>query len=912
MHRLLVRQLQRHLGRDSVPEEALRPLLEAISTHYEEAENDRRLLENALEVNSRELTEANERLRAQAEGERALLREVMNSIPDMIFIKTPEGVYLGCNRAFETYLGRPEPEIVGQRDLDVLDDTRGPQARREDAYVLAQSAAHTNEAWVTYPDGRKVCLEILKTPYADAHGKLLGLIGIGRDITERKRAEQRERLRSQALDELARGASLPDVLETIALGVESERPDMLCTIRLADTHHNQLVIAAAPSLPDFYRNAIERRPIGVGVTSSGQAAYTRQMVVVEDITTHPNWAAYKDLAIQAGICACWSQPILGATDRLLGTFAIYFRSPRTPDEKDLDLVIHYANIAAIAIERGEFEEQSRLSSLILQNSGEGLVVTDETNRIVAINPAFSRITGYGFEEVKGQDPRMFKSGRHDAAYFQAMWHDLLTQGQWQGEIWDRRKNGEIYAKWLTINTVRNEDGSVHRYVALFSDITEKKQSEELIWTQANFDTLTGLPNRNMFRDRLSQAMKKTARSRLPLALLLIDLDKFKDVNDTLGHDVGDTLLQETARRIRDCVRESDTVARLGGDEFAVIVSELGDSGALETVSRKIIDQLAKPYPLGNEVAFVSASIGIALYPNDAADIDTLVKNADQAMYAAKNQGRNRYSYFTLSLHETAQRRMRLTNDLRSALVERQFRVLYQPIVEMATGRIRKAEALLRWQHPVRGLLSPLEFIPLAEETGLILDIGNWAFGEAARQVSRWRKRLDPEFQVSVNRSPVQFHDQAHNFACLGVLEALGLPGRSIIFEITERLLLDAEPGVSDILLRFRDAEIQVAIDDFGTGYSSLSYLRKFDVDYLKIDRSFVEHLETDADNVTLCEAIIVMAHKLGLGVIAEGVETPAQRDILAEAGCDYAQGFLFAQPIPPEAFETLAKRAPSC
>ncbi|MDE2212491.1 MAG: EAL domain-containing protein [Betaproteobacteria bacterium] len=909
LHRLLERQLRRHFGSEFAPGKPWETLLAAISRHYHETENERRLLENALGVNSQELTQANELLRAKAAQEQALLRSVMNSIPDLIFIKTSEGVYLGCNQAFERFLGRPENEIVGQHDHDLLDGPLGTVARREDELTLAQGTPRMIESWVTYPDGLRVCLEVLKTPYSGIDGQPLGLIGIGRNITERKRSEQRERLRNLALEQLARGASLTDVLKTIALGVESERPDMLCTIRLVDAQNSHLVIAAAPSLPDFYRQAIDRRPIGIGVTSSGQAAYTRKMVVVEDITTHPNWTAHKDLAIQAGICACWSQPILGAADRLLGTFAIYFRTPRTPDDQDLELVIHYANIAAIAIERGEFEEQSRLSSLILKNSGEGLVVTDEENRIIAINPAFTRITGYSFEEVKGQNPRLFKSDRHDRAYFQAMWRDLLTHGQWQGEIWDRRKNGETYAKWLTINTVRNEDGSVHRYVALFSDITEKKQSEELIWTQANFDSLTTLPNRNMFRDRLSQELKKAARTQLQVALLLIDLDKFKDVNDTLGHDVGDILLQETARRIQACVRASDTVARLGGDEFAVIIPELDDSTGLDAISHKIIDRLAEPYRLGSEVAFVSASIGIALYPDDAADIDTLIKNADQAMYAAKNSGRNRHSYFTLSLHEAAQRRVRLTNDLRSALAAGQFLLHYQPIVEMATGRIHKAEALIRWRHPVRGLLGPMDFIPLAEETGMVLDIGNWVFSESVRQAARWRQVLDPDFQVSVNRSPVQFYDQAHNLACLDELKALGVPGRAIIFEITEQLLLDAQSKVSDTLLRFRDAEIQVAIDDFGTGYSSLSYLRKFDVDYLKIDRSFVEHLETDPNNVALCEAIIVMARRLGLKVIAEGVETLAQRNILAAAGCDYAQGYLFAQPIPPEAFETLVRKS---
>ena len=720
---------------------------------------------------------------------------------------------------------------------------------------------------------------------------------------------QRARLRSQALEQLTRGSSLADVLKSIALGVESERPDMLCTIRLVDVSNNQLVIAAAPSLPDYYRKAINRQPIGIQATSSGQAAYTRKLTVVESIATHPNWEAYREVAIQAGISACWSQPILDSTNRLLGTFAIYTRTPRAPTEQDIELILHYANIAAIAIERGEFEEQARLSSLILKNIGEGLIVTDANNQIIAINPAFSCITGYSFEEVEGKNPRMFKSDRHDDAYFRAMWNALNMQGQWQGEVWDRRKNGEIYAKWLTINVIPNDDGSVHRYVALFSDITEKKQSEDLIWTQANFDSLTDLPNRYMFRDRLTQDMRKVDRSRQIIALLLIDLDKFKDVNDTLGHDVGDTLLQETALRIRSCVRESDTVARLGGDEFTVIISGVTELKVLDSIAEKIIKSLEKPYRLGGELIFISASIGIALYPNDAADINTLIKNADQAMYSAKSNGRNRFSYFTLSLHESAQRRLRLSNDLHSALPNRQLCLYYQPIVDMATGHIHKAEALIRWQHPRRGIIGPMDFIPLAEETGLILEIGNWVFNEATRQVTRWRQILDADFQISVNRSPIQFYDQSHNLTCLDILKELALPGNAIIFEITEQLLLDVQANVSETLFRFRDSGIQIALDDFGTGYSSLSYLRKFDVDYLKIDRSFVEHIDSVPNNTRLCEAIIIMAHKMGLKVIAEGVENNTQRNILLAAGCDYAQGYLFAQPMQPEAFETHAKKS---
>jgi diguanylate cyclase (GGDEF)-like protein/PAS domain S-box-containing protein len=557
--------------------------------------------------------------------------------------------------------------------------------------------------------------------------------------------------------------------------------------------------------------------------------------------------------------------------------------------------------------RKQVEEELQLSSMVLQTSSEGMLVTDENNQIISVNPAFSKITGYSFEEVKGKDPRMFRSDRHDQAFYQAMWHAIVTTGQWQGEIWDKRKNGEVYAKWLTINTLRNKDGAIHRYMALFSDITEKKKSEELIWRQANFDTLTGLPNRDMFRDRLGQEVKKTVRANLPLALLLVDLDQFKEVNDTLGHAMGDMLLKEAARRIGACVRESDTVARLGGDEFTIILSEISGNSHVEAVAQKVIEKLAEPFQLGREIAYVSASIGITLYPNDATDIEVLMKNADQAMYVAKNRGRNRFSYFTPALQDMAQRRLRLTNDLRGALEAGEFSLHFQPIVMLSTGRIHKVEALLRWHHAQQGLISPAEFIPLAEATGLIHEIGDWVFKEAARLAKHWRNQFTPDLQVSINKSPVQFKSENYHNASKWseYLQELGLPGESIVVEITEGLLLNAEADVTDELLRLGDAGIQVAIDDFGTGYSSLSYLKKFDIDYLKIDRSFVSNLETDANDMALSEAIIVMAHKLGLKVIAEGVETEAQRSLLIAAGCDYAQGNLFAKPVPPEEFAKL-------
>jgi len=568
----------------------------------------------------------------------------------------------------------------------------------------------------------------------------------------------------------------------------------------------------------------------------------------------------------------------------------------------------YVAIAADISERKRAEESLRLAASVYQVSSEAMMVTGADNRIIAINPAFTRMTGYGLEEVAGKYSDFLRAPSEDQAFFKTMWQELKDKGTWQGEVWGRRKNGEIYPTWNTINGILNDDGSVFRWVAMISDITTKKESEELIWSQANFDNLTGLPNRRMLHDRLEQELKKAHRSGLPMALLFLDLDRFKEINDTLGHDVGDLLLKDAALRIASCVRETDTVARLGGDEFTVILGELEDPSSVERVAQSILRKLSEPFLLGDEKAYVSASIGITLYPEDATAVDTLLKNADQAMYAAKSEGRNRCSYFTPAMQEAAQTRMRLAVDLRTALANGEFMVYYQPIVELATGSMYKAEALIRWQHPQRGLVSPAEFIPIAEDTGLIVDIGEWVFREAARQAGHWRAFHHPEFQISVNKSPVQFHSASSGHAAWSEhLKALDLPGESIVVEITEGLLLDASSTIFDQLLAYRDAGIQVSLDDFGTGYSSLSYLKKFDIDYLKIDQSFVRNLTAHSDDMALCEAIIVMAHKLSIKVIAEGVETEEQRGLLAAAGCDYAQGYLFSRPLPPAQIEPLLR-----
>lgn len=544
----------------------------------------------------------------------------------------------------------------------------------------------------------------------------------------------------------------------------------------------------------------------------------------------------------------------------------------------------------------------------LEGSGDGIWDIDMERGEAQCSRRYYEMLGYEEGEVPGfhqnwlehVHPEDSGKARTDIAAQIA-----ADNGTFTTEYRIRCKNGSykwILARGMVVN--RGPDGSPLRMVGANTDISQLKAAEQNVWMQANFDTLTGLPNRRLFYDRLEMKLRQADRTDEVLALLFIDIDRFKEVNDTLGHHIGDALLIQAAQRIKDCVRDYDTVARLGGDEFTVILTAQHKSFDTGTIAQKIIDKLSTPFLLGDGETYVSASIGIALYPNDADSVNELVKNADQAMYVAKNAGRKRFCFFTKDMQESALERMRLVADLRGAVVEQQFQVYYQPIVSLATGKVHKAEALVRWQHPQRGLVSPAEFISVAEEIGAIHDIGDWVFMQAAHQVSNWQKKYAPEFQISVNKSPVQFEGERRGHASwIEQLRNLKIAGNSIVIEITEGILMNSSATVTDSLIQFRDAGIQVAVDDFGTGYSSLAYLKKFDIDYLKIDQSFVRNLSPDSSDRALCEAIVRMAHSLGLLVIAEGVETAQQRDLLKEIQCDFAQGYLYSRPVPADQFE---------
>jgi len=545
--------------------------------------------------------------------------------------------------------------------------------------------------------------------------------------------------------------------------------------------------------------------------------------------------------------------------------------------------------------------------LALESSGDGLWDLNIQTGEEYLSPSLLRMYGYdpGARFTMAERDQFTHPDDRAAMQRARQQHlDAITP-TYSNEHRVRCKDGSwrwVLSRGMVI--LRDAQGNPLRMIGTHTDITERKNAESLIWAQAHFDPLTGLPNRRMLRERLEQEIKKCRRDGYRMAVLFVDLDRFKEVNDTYGHDQGDLLLVQAARRIAACLREVDTVARMGGDEFTVLVTDLPTIEGLASVLQKILHALSQAFDLAADQVFVSASIGVTIYPDDASQIDDLLKQADQALYVAKSEGRNRYHFFTAALQHAAQHRAQITHDLRLALAQQQFVLLYQPIIDLSNGVISKAEALVRWQHPERGLVSPAEFIALAESSGLIVPLGEWVFQQAARQVRRWRDTVHPHFQISVNKSPVQFENpNPRDTPWIDQLKALNLDGGSIVVEITEGLLLSTSDGVIEQLLRLGDDGIQVALDDFGTGYSSLAYLQKFDIDYIKIDQSFVRQLVEGSTDLALCQAIIAMAHTLGMKVIAEGIETDAQRQLLTDAGCDYGQGYLFSRPLSPADFE---------
>ncbi|MFZ4288947.1 putative bifunctional diguanylate cyclase/phosphodiesterase [Variovorax sp. HJSM1_2] len=590
-------------------------------------------------------------------------------------------------------------------------------------------------------------------------------------------------------------------------------------------------------------------------------------------------------------------------------FAMTWLDRVTQHASEQDSVFGHVDTVALPQDLAEFDR--RQAELVYAHSTEAIMITDGQNRIVAVNPAFCRMTGYAASDVLGMEPSMLHSPHHSPSFYREMRRQLEADGQWEGEVWSRRKSGESFPCWFSMACVRDAASVVQRRVSLFSDQSTRKASEALIWRQANFDGLTQLPNRNMLCDRLAQECKKVDAKECSVAVLAVHLDHLENIKEGYPQPWVERLVREAAQRLVRSVRSTDTVARVADDCFVVLLTGTDGAARASQAAQNILHRLAQPLENDASMVAMSGSIGITIYPGDAGSGDELLQNAQQAMYSACHRGGNQFDFFTPALQRAAQQRANTVRELRTAVAEKQFCLQFQPLVALDTGRIVKAEALVRWNHPERGMVGPGEFITLAEEHHLIHDIGDWVFKEAAAWTHKWRAELAPGLQVSVNKSPLQF-SRTHNHAAdwIAHLCKLGLPGEAIALEITEGLLLNSTSAIDDCLRSYRDAGIQVAIDDFGTGYSSLSYLKRFSLDILKIDRSFVSNLAPDSSDLALCQAMVAMAHALGLKVVAEGIETAQQRDLLAAMGCDYGQGYLFSKPLSPEQFEqALARNA---
>jgi len=558
----------------------------------------------------------------------------------------------------------------------------------------------------------------------------------------------------------------------------------------------------------------------------------------------------------------------------------------------------HEQLAASKVEAEQTAEALKIYANAFEKSGEPILITDKHNRIINVNSAFTAQTGYSLDDVKGKNPSVLASGKTPASTYDEMWQALNRDGFWQGEFWDKTKTGRVFPKLTSISAIKNENNEDLFYIASFNDITERKEAEERIAHLAHHDILTGLPNRFSLEDRLAQALSIANRDQSRVAVFFIDLDRFKNINDSLGHQVGDKLLIEVAERLKKGIRASDIVARIGGDEFVVVLTQISDNTQAAVIAETLLKEVSKPYKIDTHSLTTTPSIGISIYPDDSSDGDELIRNADIAMYHAKENGRNNYHYFTNSMLLAAQERLQFQGELRSAMEQGNLELHYQPQIHTSEGCVSSVEALIRWRHPERGSIAPKDFIPLAEETGLIHELSEWIFDEACRQLSAWMKLGIQNLKMSINLSAKQLHSSDLSEIVEATLKKHQLRGQDLELEITETAaMVDPEVAVQQ-LTSLRELGVGLAIDDFGTGYSSLSYLKRLPIQVLKLDRTFVHDIEHDQNDLEISAATISLAHNLGLKVVAEGVETEAQVQFLIAHQCDYLQGYYFSRPLP--------------
>jgi diguanylate cyclase (GGDEF)-like protein/PAS domain S-box-containing protein len=826
------------------------------------------------------------RRQAEIELERnqQLLRSIIDNSAAVIFVKDLHGRYLMVNRRYSELFHVSDEEMRGRSDHDLFAADVADAVLAADRQVLSSGAAQEFEEVVPQEDGPHTYLA-LKFPLFDSGGHPYAVCGIATDISERKGAEAEILALNQSLEQRvdARTRELTQAVEALA---EREREFR----GLANNVPDNIVRYSLDGRLLYLNRTLERT---LGVSAADVVGKTAR-----EIAPDGRYDALAAAVLQVGASGdnVELEQVVPGPDGKPRYHLIRIVAEPGPDGRPASVLA----VGRDLTEQKLAEEELRLAASVFHNSAEGVLVTDASGCIVSVNPAFTDITGYSEAEAIGKKPSLLRSDRQGVEFYRAMWHALTHDGRWQGEIWNRKKSGEAYLEWLTINRIDDSVGTPVRYVSVFHDITEMRRKDERIHHLAFHDALTGLPNRTLIHDRLQHALDRAQRQQGRLSVTFIDLDRFKGVNDALGHDIGDLLLQEVARRIQGRLRAADTVARLGGDEFVVLMEELGEAEHCASLAQELIAVIAQPMQLRGYTVEIGASLGTAFYPEDGSDPLELMKRADTAMYAAKAAGRNTYRFFQQEMLDRTSQRLTLEMDLRRAIANHDLELHYQPRVALATTEPQGVEALVRWRHPIRGLLPPNEFIPLAEESGLILDVGAWVLNEACRQAAAWQAGgRSVRIAVNVSARQLEAGDLVERIADLTRLH--GIAPADLEIELTESAVMANPEHAAGLFARLRALGVTVAVDDFGTGYSSLAYLRRLPIDILKIDRSFVMAADRDEDDAQIVKTILALGQTLKLTVVAEGIETQGQADLLRALGCDQAQGYLFSRPLPADA-----------
>lgn len=867
---------------------------------------------------------------AEISATQTKLQAIFDAIPDLIWLTNAQGTYLDCNPMFEHFLGMPRNEIIGKSNFDFVNQQQAHNLREPELTVLALGRPSTAESWLTFADkGQSALFEITRTPMRDSTGKTIGVLSIAHDVTARNEAETKIRRLSQlymALSQcnqaIVRCTNDKELFAQICSDVVKFGGMQMAWIGLIDTESRSLKSVASAGSGQEYLDDLQvstdadnpygRGPIGIAIREV-------RPVWNQDFMNDPRTEPWHARAAQYAWGSVAALP-LQRNGEVVGTFNLYAEGANAFDEGDVrELLLEMVTDINYALssfdkeaERQRSEKNLRLAATVFAHAREAIMITSPDGMIVEVNAAFCRITGYSREEVLGRNPRMLNSGRQGREYYAAMWQGLIEKGQWYGEIWNRRKNGEIYAEMQTISTVRDSSGGVLHYVAQFSDITALKEHEHELQRIANYDALTGLPNRVLLTDRLQQVMAHAQLRGQRIAVVYLDLDGFKALNDVHGHDTGDELLLGVAKNIQLILRQGDSLARLGSDEFVVVLDGLADIEAGGTMLNSILAAVSRPILIDGGELQVHASIGATFYPQEEeVNADQLLRQADQAMYHAKLAGKNRCHVFDADQDRSLRGHHESLEQIRLGLDRHEFVLHYQPKVNMRTGEVVGAEALIRWQHPQRGLLQPGEFLPTIENHSLACEVGEWVITAALTQIALWQ--ADGIFlPVSVNVGARQLQQESFADRLRAMLEERPevKPG-TLELEVLETSALEDLVHISKVIEDCHKIGVSFVLDDFGTGYSSLTYLRRLSVIQLKIDQSFVRDSIDKAEDLAILEAVIGLSRAFHLKVIAEGVESAAQGALLLRLGCELAQGYFIARPMAAnELIDWMAKWQP--